>query len=588
MKRIVFFFLCFALALHARIALDPNVNKDRMVMGEEFELHMDVLKHDLQNYTPREIPQIKVNEGFQFLGLDSIDTYVQNFFDRYPVRRYIFKLKAPKKTGKQNIGSVTWNIQGSNYTVYPSLGVTIHRSFDSPAVTVSLSPNKKTVYEGEQFSVTIAFHTYEHFAGSLTPKSMDLGNDFIIHRSDLSNLDFKPIPNSRELQASAKFAWLSPTKSGTLNIPSFTFNYTKQGAPKIVEEKKSNGGFSMSFKSVKQETEEAEASTTPVSIKVLPLPPGAPQDFSSMVGNYSFKAEIDKDTLKVGEALTLSISIKGDGKPGTITDPKLPDFQEFRSVPPETNIQKKILNGKTITSKDIKIFLYPKRKGSFEIPEISYSWFNPSKKKYETAKAGPFKIEVEKGDASNEIQSTSLSTPLVQTKQEIETLGSDIRFIKSVPLTTGALKIYKLPSILAFILLPIPFYFVLIFIWKRHRKNQSDLALLRQRNASKNYKATITLAEKALQTKDSKSFYAALESALIGYLSDKTNLEFRGMLRNTRETALRENKVSEENISKIESWLEKCSAGRFLPMAADTENNRVLQDFRKFVSGLEV
>ena len=136
--------------------------------------------------------------------------------------------------------------------------------------------------------------------------------------------------------------------------------------------------------------------------------------------------------------------------------------------------------------------------------------------------------------------------------------------------------------------MPIPFYFVLIFIWKRHRKNQSDLALLRQRNASKNYKAAITLAEKALQTKDSKSFYAALESALIGYLSDKTNLEFRGMLRNTRETALRENKVSEENISKIESWLEKCSAGRFLPMAAETENNRVLQEFKNFVSGLEV
>ena len=45
---------------------------------------------------------------------------------------------------------------------------------------------------------------------------------------------------------------------------------------------------------------------------------------------------------------------------------------------------------------------------------------------------------------------------------------------------------------------------------------------------------------------------------------------------------------SEENISKIESWLEKCSAGRFLPMAAETENNRVLQEFKNFVSGLEV
>jgi hypothetical protein len=125
-------------------------------------------------------------------------------------------------------------------------------------------------------------------------------------------------------------------------------------------------------------------------------------------------------------------------------------------------------------------------------------------------------------------------------------------------------------------------------LWKRYRRNQNDAAFLRQRKASKNYKEAIQLAEKAMQANDSKSFYAAIETALIGYLSDRTNLEFRGMLRDSRESVLRDRKISDEKISQIESWLEKCAAGRFLPGAAPAENNMLLQEFKKFVSGLEV
>ena len=40
-------------------------------------------------------------------------------------------------------------------------------------------------------------------------------------------------------------------------------------------------------------------------------------------------------------------------------------------------------------------WLIPNKSGTLEIPAITYSWFNPSKKKYEKASAGPWTIEVE-------------------------------------------------------------------------------------------------------------------------------------------------------------------------------------------------
>jgi hypothetical protein len=294
------------------------------------------------------------------------------------------------------------------------------------------------------------------------------------------------------MKASAKYAWLSPTKNGTLQIPSFKFKYTKLGEPKVVEEKKQMGGMSFSSRSVKQESIETETSTAPLSITVLPLPTeGKPEDFSGMVGNYSFSANFDRTNLKVGEALTLAISIKGDGTPGTITDPKLPDFSEFRSVPPENSIDKKVKGNKVVTTKNIKVFLYPKKKGTFEIPAITYSWFNPAKKKYETASAGPWTIEVEKSDAPVEpvyqapvSAGTGTSAPVVQ-KQEIEFLGSDIRFIH--PITDKSETAAPHRNVLFWILFAaaIPFYLIVNFAITRSRKRNSNTALVRKGKANK-------------------------------------------------------------------------------------------------------
>ncbi|MBR6449441.1 MAG: BatD family protein, partial [Fibrobacter sp.] len=364
MKR--FLLLCLSLAAFVSAKPSLQVDTDRIEAGQTFKLQFIVPLQELpQN---RGALHLETRNNFKLLGLDSADQVMRpdmdDFFDSffggggrpYKARVYSFKIKAPRKTGMQDLGSLTWNIGGEPNLISNKIPVNVQRSYSDDALAASLTPSKKSIYEGEQFSVTLSLHTFEHFQGGLQATDMSTGNDFIVHRNDLSNLDFKPVEGTRrEMKATAKFAWLSPTKSGTLEIPSFKFKYTKLGEPKVVEEKKQMGGMSFSSRSVKQESIETETSTAPLAINVLPLPTeGKPEDFSGMVGSYSFSANFDRTNLKVGEALTLAISIKGDGTPGTITDPKLPDFSEFRSVPPENSINKKVSGNKVITSKDIK------------------------------------------------------------------------------------------------------------------------------------------------------------------------------------------------------------------------------------------
>ncbi len=590
------------MALASLVCASPSLqlDRDRVESGQNFGLQLIVPMNELPE--GREALSLDTQNGFSLVRLDSTDQTIrpndpfEAFFGGgrnrgYKARIYTFVVRAPKKTGQIAVGQMSWTIDGQKAVISSSIPVNVQRAYADDALAVTLNPSKKSIYEGEQFYVTLGFHTFEHFQGNLQATDMNTGNDFIVHRSDLSTMEFKPVEGARrEMQASAKFAWLSPTKSGNLQIPAFKFKYTKLGEPKVVEESKQMGGMSFSSRSVKQESIETEAVTPSLNITVKPLPTeGKPADFSGMVGDYKFSAEFDRTNLKVGEALTLSINIKGDGTPGTITDPKLPDFGDFRSVPPENNINKKIVGNKVITSKDIKVFLYPKKKGTFEIPALSYSWFNPSKKKYETATAGPWTIEVEKGENVVEavFQSPAASGPVAVQKQEIESLGSDIRFIHPLSSTSESAAPYK--SVLYWILFfaAIPFYFAVTFAVKHNRKRSSNAALMRKGKANKQLKARFANANTALSKGDAKALYAALENGLVDYLSDLTNQEFKGMTRPQMKQELANRGVPDETISAIDSWLEKCAFARFAPVNPSAEEQKqMLADVEKLCESL--
>ena len=595
MKRFILFCLAAALCVSARPSL--QVDRERIESGKTFGLQLVFPLNELPEN--RSDLQLEAANGFTLVGIDSTDQMIRpsmedmfnSFFGGgnrggYKARVYTFKLKAPKKTGRISVGQIYLTIDGQKRNITGDVPINIQRAFTDEALSVSLTPSKKSIYEGEQFSVTLGFHTYEHFEGGLQATDMNTGDDFIVHRSDLSTMKFEPVEGSRrEMQASAKFAWLSPTKSGNLQIPPFKFKYTKLGEPKVVEENKQMGGMTFSSRSVKQESVEAEAQSPTINITVKPLPTeGKPANFSGMVGNYNFSADFDRTELKVGEAMTLSISIKGDGLPGSITDPKLPDFGEFRSVPPENELNKKVVGNKVITTKNIRVFLYPKKKGEFTIPEITYSWFNPSKKKYETAKAGPWNVTVEKGEAAPEaiFQAPVAQGPAAVQKQEIESLGSDIRFIHKVNENRDNSAPYK--NILFWVIFAaaIPFYLIVTAAVRSRRKHNSDAALVRKGKADKMLKARFADAREALKKGDAKALYAALENGLINYLSDKTNLEFKGMTRPQMKEELAKLGVKDETIAAIDSWLEKCAFARYAPVnPTKDEQEQMLKDVEK-------
>ena len=233
MKRIIF--LCLALALYATARPSLQVDRERIESGKTFGLQLIFPLNELPEN--RSDLSIETANGFTLAGIDSTDQVIRpsmedmfnSFFGSgnrggYKARVYTFKLKAPKKTGRISVGQIFLTIDGQKRNLTGDIPLSVQRAYTDDALAVALTPSKKSVYEGEQFNVTLGFHTYEHFERGLQATDMNTGDDFIVHRSDLSSMKFEPVEgNRREMQASAKFAWLASTKSGNLQIPPFKF-----------------------------------------------------------------------------------------------------------------------------------------------------------------------------------------------------------------------------------------------------------------------------------------------------------------------------------------------------------------------------
>lgn len=133
------------------------------------------------------------------------------------------------------------------------------------------------------------------------------------------------------------------------------------------------------------------------SILVKPVPQqGRPDDYQGAVGHYSIAAEGTPDSVKVGDPITLRIEIAGDGPLDRVLAPPLANQSDLAmdfKVPDEP------LAG--FVNQSTKIFsttIRPKRADVSEIPPIAFSYFDPDKESFVTARSAPISIEVEEAD----------------------------------------------------------------------------------------------------------------------------------------------------------------------------------------------
>jgi hypothetical protein len=131
-----------------------------------------------------------------------------------------------------------------------------------------------------------------------------------------------------------------------------------------------------------------------ITIAALALPEPVPEKLSGAVGIFSLSLSADKQTLRIGEPLSLKLTLTGTGSLLTLELQNLNLPESFRHDSPvrtTTLTNESETTSGTITS---TILAWPQSEGTFQIPATTLVVFNPDTKQFSTLHSKPLTITV--------------------------------------------------------------------------------------------------------------------------------------------------------------------------------------------------
>lgn len=257
-----------------------------------------------------------------------------------------------------------------------------------------------------------------------------------------------------------------------------------------------------------------------IEVNVKPLPQiGKPDSFTGAVGKFSFKSEIDHDSITTNDAINLTLKLSGVGNLELINPPKVnfpPDFETYE--PKINNSINTSLNGIS-GSKKIEYLAIARNPGDFVIDPLEFSYFDPADEQYHIINTGGYNLHVEKGQGNNG-GGISYSR---SAQEDIQYIGKDIRHIKQGTFNLTEKDNYIFGSLLYYLstILPLLILTITVIAIKNQRKRKGNTALMKTKKANKIAKTKLAKAEKLMKENKDKEFYNELAQAIWGYLSDK-------------------------------------------------------------------
>jgi len=461
---------------------------------------------------------------------------------------------------------------------------------DSPeTVFIKQVASKNFLYQGEQFVMSTKIFTQE----ALNISSFKAPEFDGFWRQELepdANANQEKIKGQTFLTQVFKRDLLTAQKTGIITIEAADIEClvrkkVTQGRQNAFNDPFFNDSFFERYENVPQGFK-----TNALSINVKPLPSNAPEGFDGAVGTFDMKVSIDKESLKVNDAITLKLHITGKGnldmlKPVKIDFP--PDLEVFD--PKSVQNIKHSVDGST-GSLDYEYILIPRHAGSFRISPIVFSYFDPTEEKYKTEKSKEFNFEVEKSDGSDQAYITSpiTSGSVSQTGKEVVSLAGDIQFIKITPPELRPLGQTVFGSFLFILAFLLPILFILfIVIFRRERiKRNADLNAVRNRKARKLAEKRLLNASKFLNTTDS-AFYDEILKAIWGFVSDKLGINVSDLSREKIAKELELKNIDEDSLTKLWTVLDDCEMARYASGIGGGDRKKIYDEAIAIISLLQ-
>jgi len=532
-------------------------------------------------------------QGLQVLGGPSLSTssnvqIINGKVSQSITHSYVF-LAVAQKEGEVTLPSATVEVDGETYTAKPrTIKVVAGQSgtansgaqgtqqggsvqIDENQLFARVEVSKRNVYRGEPVIATLKIYTRVDLAGFEDIKFPDFTGFWSeeIPTSDNISLEREVVDGEIYNVGVLRKMILFPQSSVPLTIEPMELDCVVR--QRVQRRRRSNDPFSMFddfFGSSSVRTALVKVKSPQVKINIKPLPyDNRPQDFNGAVGDFNFSASLDKDSTAANEPINLKLTLSGKGNLNLI-DPIQLDFpSDFEVYDPKTSANIQPTAAGMSGSKTFEYLVIPRHHGTYNIPEVSFSFFNPRKGQYETQTAGPFEVKVARGEGEAAV-ATAIAGNTVR-KENVASIGSDIRYLKTGFILSEP-KGYFFGSTAFYLayLVPALAFGGLLFFWQRKRKEMENIGALKNKKAAKMAKQRLKTAEGFLKSQDESKFYKEVTEAIWGYLSDKLALQRSELTKERAGDLMGQQGVDEATTQGLFKLLDECEFAQFAPSAA--------------------
>ena len=450
----------------------------------------------------------------------------------------------------------------------------------SESIFVRTIVSKTNIYEQEAISVTYKLYTLLDVAQFTGAKLPDF-NGFLkqdIEQSQNKQLSAETYKGRSYGTVVLYQAVLFPQHTGEIEIgkASFTALLRLQNKAQV------RSIFDDFFDSYTNVEKTLTASAVTVKVSELPLA-GKPATFSGAVGNFNLTSTLSSGNLKTNQAATIKVVISGNGNMKLLKNPEIKFPDGFEVYDPKVDNKFSSGSGGVSGTKTIEYMFIPRRSGKFDIPSAELSYFDLNNKTYRTLRTPAYKINVTKGEGGEAVVENFTG------KEDVTPLAKDIRY-----LYTGSVKLQPesrpwfgtLPFWMLF-LIPLIIAAILFIYFRKHVKENADLAFVKTKKANKVAQKRLRLALKFLEEGKKKQFYEEVMKAVWTYLSDKLVIPVAELNKDNIRLKMNEKGMEKEVTDNFTNILNTCEYASYAPDSGRQEMGNLYGETVDAISRME-
>ena len=451
MKRILLLltWICLPACLWAQVLLTAIADKTDLTLDDELTLTVQVSGVSGTMVMPQ-LPSLPAFNVYSREAAQSTVNGKSTLQFRYTMM--------PRFVGNTTIGPVTFKYQGKTYQTKP-INVHIYRNSSSigaqtksPAAAsaasgtaaardvANLPPlerelatrayahgkepyfmvaavSNKTPYVNEPFTLSVRFYYSEAFYDA--PYQNPAVSNLFMEES--SNAQGQQTIQNTVYRYEEKRYRLWGASAGEASISAATVHFRPGSSPLSVLDR-FFGGSAVA--------PEQTVSSKPIKLTIQAVPSaGKPASFYGAVGTgYTFSSKLDRDQTEAGDAVTWSATVQGPGNLKSTSDLVFPAQDGIAAYPaaPQAGT---LPNNPNRSYKVFKTELVPSSSGTYLLPALQWSYFDPQTTTYKTLHSQPLTLSVSPSSRTEkQVDFSAHASPT----NGIQTLGNDIRYLLPV------------------------------------------------------------------------------------------------------------------------------------------------------------